>query len=111
MQLQQDLAKQEARLVRDIFAKAGPLIETIAKKEGYTLILEKNESAVLFAAEPVGRGRRAGATGQGPGQGSGSRGRARLVGAALAGLAVLGLVASSLDLPVTRTRTVSPGSA
>ena len=61
--------------------------------------------AVLFAAEPVGRGRRAGATGQGPGQGSGSRGRARLVGAALAGLAVLGLVASSLDLPVTRTRT------
>ena len=30
------------------------------------------------------------ATGQGPGQGSGSRGRARLVGAALAGLAVLG---------------------
>jgi spermidine synthase len=54
--------------------------------------------AVLFAADPVGGGRRAGATG-------GNRGRARLVGAALAGLAVLGLVASSLDLPVTRTRT------
>jgi spermidine synthase len=54
--------------------------------------------AVLFAADPVGGGRRAGATG-------GSRGRARLVAAGLAGLAVLGLVASSLDLPVTRTRT------
>jgi spermidine synthase len=54
--------------------------------------------AVLFAADPVGGGRRAGATGGNPG-------RARLVAAGLAGLAVLGLVASSLDLPVTRTRT------
>ena len=54
--------------------------------------------AVLFAADPVGGGRRAGATG-------GSRGRGRIVAAGLAGLAVLGLVASSLDLPVTRTRT------
>jgi outer membrane protein len=51
MQLQQDLAKQEAALVREIFAKAGPVIEKIAKKDGYTLILEKNESAVLFAAD------------------------------------------------------------
>jgi outer membrane protein len=51
MQLQQDLAKQEAQLVREIFAKAGPVIEAIAKKDGYTLILEKNESAVLFAAD------------------------------------------------------------
>src|SRR5688572_9968373 len=41
MQLQQDLAKQEAQLVRDIFAKAGPIIQTIAKKDGYTLVLEK----------------------------------------------------------------------
>jgi outer membrane protein len=51
MQLQQDLAKQEAQLVRDIFAKAGPVIAQIAKKDGYTLVLEKNESAVLFAAD------------------------------------------------------------
>jgi spermidine synthase len=63
--------------------------------------------AVLFAADPVGGGRRSGATGPDPGQAvaPGNRGRARLVAAALAGLAVLGLVASSLDLPVTRTRT------
>jgi spermidine synthase len=54
--------------------------------------------AALFAAEPVGGRRRAGAT-------RGNRGWARLVAAGLAGLAVLGLVASSLDLPVTRTRT------
>jgi spermidine synthase len=51
--------------------------------------------AILFAADPVGRAH----------PGRGNRGRAGLVGAGLAGLAVLGLVASSLDLPVTRTRT------
>jgi spermidine synthase len=76
--------------------------------------------AVLFAADPVGRGRPAGVAGatSGPatadhrGEAAGSpvpatggRGRGRLVAAVLAGLAVLGLVASSLDLPVTRTRT------
>jgi spermidine synthase len=55
--------------------------------------------AVLFAADPVGR------THPGPDPAPASRGRARLVAAGLAGLAVLGLVASSLDLPVTRTRT------
>jgi spermidine synthase len=65
-------------------------------------------SAVLFAADPVGRPAR------GPGRaaavpdrvaaGSGA-GRARVVAGVMAGLAVLGLVASSLDLPATRTRT------
>jgi len=55
--------------------------------------------AALFAADPVGRNQADG----------GSRravpGRGRVVAAGMAGLAVLGLVASSLDLPVTRTRT------
>ena len=49
-QLQQDLAKQEALLVREIFGKAGPVIQEIAKRDGYTIILEKNEGAVLFGA-------------------------------------------------------------
>ncbi len=58
--------------------------------------------AVLFAAEPVGRkARRPGD----PGRGAASRGRGRVVAAGLAGLAVLGIVASSLDLPITRTFT------
>jgi spermidine synthase len=77
--------------------------------------------AVLFAAEPLGRPQRAaparGDQGMGGGKAlaadgdraapgpSGRAGRARMVSVALAGLAVLGLVASSLDLPVTRTRT------
>jgi outer membrane protein len=48
-QLQQELAKQEATLVRDIFGKAAPIIQEIAKRDGYTMILEKNEGAVLWA--------------------------------------------------------------
>jgi outer membrane protein len=47
-QLQQDLSKQEALLVREIFGKASPIIDQIAKRDGYTLILEKNEGAVLY---------------------------------------------------------------
>jgi outer membrane protein len=52
-QLQQDLAKQEAQLVRDIFGKAAPVIQEIAKRDGYTMILEKNEGAVLWAEQTL----------------------------------------------------------
>jgi outer membrane protein len=48
MQLQQDLAKQEAQLTKDIFTKAATIIESIAKRDGYTMIVEKNEGAVLW---------------------------------------------------------------
>jgi spermidine synthase len=51
--------------------------------------------ALLFLRDPVGRAARA------PAQGA----RERVVAGVISGLAVLGLVASSLDLPVTRTRT------
>jgi spermidine synthase len=75
--------------------------------------------AALFAADPVGHARTGAGSGRtspdpGPGRGqapadAGSRrasmGGGRVVAAGMAGLAVLGLVASSLDLPVTRTRT------
>lgn len=49
LKLQQDLAKMEAKLVSDIFRKASPVIKEIAKNKGYKMILEKNESAVLWA--------------------------------------------------------------
>ena len=50
MKLQQDLAKQEAQLVQKIFAKASPAIKAIAREKGFTIILEKNEGAVLWGA-------------------------------------------------------------
>jgi outer membrane protein len=50
MELQQELSKSEAKLTRDILEKASKLIEDIAKAQGYTMIVEKNEGAVLFAA-------------------------------------------------------------
>jgi spermidine synthase len=67
--------------------------------------------AVLFAAEPVGPRKLAPhQTSAGPGaasvgSGPAARGWGRVVAAGLAGLAVLGMVASSLDLPITRTFT------
>lgn len=53
MKLQQDLAKQEALLVQEIFGKASPAIQAIAKERGYTMILEKNEGAVLFGNDSL----------------------------------------------------------
>lgn len=51
LKLQQELAQMEAELVNDILEKAGPVIEAIGKRDGYTLLLEKTESAVLWAAD------------------------------------------------------------
>src|SRR5215217_2464227 len=57
--------------------------------------------ALLFAKDPVGRAARD----AGPAASASRPARARVVAGVMAGLAVVGLVASSLDLPVTRTRT------
>lgn len=53
MELQQDLAEREAELVNEIFTKAAPVIKKIARREGYTMILEKNQSAVLWADDAL----------------------------------------------------------
>lgn len=50
-QLQQDLQKQEATLIQQIFGKASPVIKDIARREHYTMILEKNEGAVLWSVD------------------------------------------------------------
>lgn len=52
MQFQQELAKNEAKLTREILEKAATIIADIAKRDGYTMIVEKNEGAVLYA-DPV----------------------------------------------------------
>ncbi len=50
MTLQQDLAKREAALTRDIFERASSIIQDIAARDGYSMIIEKNEGAVLWAS-------------------------------------------------------------
>ena len=49
VKLQQELAMREAKLTDEIFQKAAKVIESIVKRDGYTMMLEKTESAVLFA--------------------------------------------------------------
>lgn len=48
LKYQQELAKKEAELTRDIFTAASKHIEAIAKRDAYTIVLEKSESAVLW---------------------------------------------------------------
>jgi outer membrane protein len=49
MKMQQDLVKKEAMLTQEIFIQAAGIIDSIAKRDGYTVILEKTESALLYA--------------------------------------------------------------
>lgn len=48
MKLQQGLQQMEAQLVQEIFRKASPVINKIAKQRGLSLVVEKNEGAVLY---------------------------------------------------------------
>jgi outer membrane protein len=49
MQLQQDLARAEAMATRDIQFQAASIVESIAKRDGYTYIVERNEGALMWA--------------------------------------------------------------
>ena len=51
MQLQGELAQQEAAATKKIFDKMGKIIEEMAKEKGYDLVLERTESAILFAKD------------------------------------------------------------
>ncbi|HET6612284.1 MAG TPA: OmpH family outer membrane protein [Kofleriaceae bacterium] len=53
VKLQRELAEKEAKLLTQIFNKAGPVIKKVAKRDGYTMILDKNKSAVLWATDAV----------------------------------------------------------
>lgn len=45
--LERELAEAQTKLIQDLLKKAGPVIKSIAKADGYTLILDR--SAVLWA--------------------------------------------------------------
>lgn len=47
--LERELAESQAKLIKEILGKAGPVIKSIAKREGYAMILDR--SAVLWAAD------------------------------------------------------------
>lgn len=48
-QLQQELSQKEAQATKKIFDKMGDIIVKIGKEKGYDLVLERNESRVLYA--------------------------------------------------------------
>ncbi len=52
-QLQQELAQAEAKATKKIFDKMGVIIKDIAKEKSYDLVLERTESAVLFAKDDM----------------------------------------------------------
>lgn len=51
VQLQGELSKKEAEATKKIFTRMSTIVAAIGKERGYTLILEKTESSVLFAAD------------------------------------------------------------
>ena len=50
---QQELAQAEAKATKKIFDKMGVIIEKIAKERGYDLVLERTESALLYAKDDM----------------------------------------------------------
>ncbi|MBH1988934.1 MAG: OmpH family outer membrane protein [Myxococcaceae bacterium] len=46
--MQQDMVKRQQEVMGTILKKMNPIVEDIAKKEGYTLILNKSEATVLY---------------------------------------------------------------
>lgn len=50
---QMEIQKRERDLTQPIVTKLRSIIEEIAKKENYTVILEKSENAVMFAKKEI----------------------------------------------------------
>ena len=51
--LQKELAAEEAKLTRGIIQKMGLILADIGKRDGYSVILEKNESRILWAPQKL----------------------------------------------------------
>ncbi len=51
MELQKELAAEEAKLSKTIFARMGRILQKMGKKGGYTMIFEKTESSLLWAEQ------------------------------------------------------------
>ncbi len=44
-----EMAQTEQKELKAIFGKMTPIIETIAKREGFTMVLEKGDSGIVYA--------------------------------------------------------------
>src|SRR5262249_12516215 len=53
LRLQQDRSAEEVKAIKHVTGKTQSLLEKIAADEGLTLVLEKNEAGVLWAAPPL----------------------------------------------------------
>ncbi len=51
--LQKELASEEAKITRDIFGRMAKILESMGKTNGYTMILEKTESSILWAEQSL----------------------------------------------------------
>jgi outer membrane protein len=49
LNLQKELAAEEAKLTKGIYDRMGRILGKIGEKQGYTMILEKSQSSVLWA--------------------------------------------------------------
>jgi outer membrane protein len=52
-QLQLDLSQEEAKLTKPIFDRFAKILRTMGESGGYALILEKNQSAILYAPDAM----------------------------------------------------------
>ncbi len=52
-QSQQDISVKERKMTQPILEQMAKTIETVAKKEGYTMILEKREQNILWADSSI----------------------------------------------------------
>lgn len=48
-QLQQELGGRERELMGSLFEKMGQIVKEIAEAEGFTFVLEKNQSGIMYA--------------------------------------------------------------
>ena len=53
LRLQQDLSAEEIKAIRQVTGKTQSVVARIAANEGFTLVLEKNQAGVLWAASSL----------------------------------------------------------
>ena len=53
MQLQKDLSDREREVTRGIFDRMAAIVRELAEKEGFSIVLERNDAGVVFAPPSI----------------------------------------------------------